>query len=86
MSTVSVTLYDVVFEVEYYVDETERGPFIVVESAHIGDEKNGRVEIYSLLDWGIQQEIQGACKDNEISQEEQYHERQYDQRKEDGYL
>lgn len=81
MSTVSAMLYNVVFEIEYYVEENERGPYIVVQSASV--EGNN---IYDLLDWSIQQEIQGACKDNEISQEEQHYERQYDQRKEDGYL
>lgn len=81
MSTVSVTLYDVVFEVEYYVEENERGPYIVVQSACVEG-----YQIYDLLDWSIQQEIEGACKDNEISMEEQHYERQYDQRKEDGYL
>lgn len=81
MSTVPVTLNGVVFEVEYYVEENERGPYIVVQSAHVGD-----VEIYSLLDWGIQREIEGACKDNEISREENHYERKYDERKEDGYL
>ena len=81
MSTVSVTIGGVDFEVEYYVDENERGPYIVVQSAHAGD-----VEIYSLLDWEIQREIESACKDNEISREENHYERKYDERKENGHL
>lgn len=76
-----ITIGDVELKVDYYVDETERGPFIVVEGAYVKD-----VQIYGLLDWEIQQQIEQACKENEINAEEQYHERQYDQRKEDGYL
>ena len=79
--TLFMTIGNVDLKVDYYVDEIERGPFIVVEGAYVKD-----VQIYGLLDWEIQQQIEEFCRENEINSEEQYHERQYDQRKEDGYL
>ena len=79
--TLLMTIGNVELKVDYYVDEIERGPFIVVEGAYVKD-----VQIYGLLDWEIQQQIEQFCRENEINAEEQYHERQYDQRKEDGYL
>lgn len=79
--TLFLTIGDVELKIDYYVDETERGPFIVVEGAYVKD-----VQIYGLLDWEIQQQIEEYCRENEINAEEQHHERQYDQRKEDGHL
>jgi len=79
--TLFITIGDVELKVDYYVDETERGPFIVVESAYVKD-----VQIYGLLDWEVQQHIEQVCMENEINAEERYHERQYDQKKEDGCL
>lgn len=81
MSVVTFVYDDVEMDVHYYVDEDERGPSIVVDAVYIKG-----VEVYNLLHERLHEELQQACKDNEINMEDEYHERQYDQRKEDGYL
>jgi len=81
MSVVTFVYDDVEMDVHYYVDEDERGPSIVVDAVYIKG-----VEVYNLLHERLHEELQQACRDNEINMEDEYHERQYDQRKEDGYL